>query len=579
MTEQRPLTTDIELIVYQGSQEISRVPWTGSRLRIGRRPRVEIRTQEPTMSGVHAEIVPGADGSGLQLRDLQSLNGTHLNGQFVTEAPLQIDDRIQIGRSTIVIAARTRIPPPNSLVDESGEETWSDHSGQTVKIHLESLRGAPGTEMEEEDERILLLRDLFETLKSMENQGKILASVRLILQRAFPTARIFILQPQEDDDWQDPLVAEKRPSLTFVTQVARSNSAILSTALPKDERFSFADSIRLSGIQTAIAAPTSCEGVAVAVLYVDRLGLPAFTKRDLNLLGIAANHVSAVLENASRIQTLRRTNAELEHARIQLAELNRNLEGLVEARTHEVRRQAEEISQLAEAKDELLGIAAHDIRGPLTVIQGTAELLQMQTREREDELLSRSLGVIVEATQGLSTLLSELLDAKSIESGKIHIDARQVDVVRLFDEATPVARLAAERRGIQVEIEAENDLLVHVDPRRVGQALTNLLLNAIKFSKPGTRILLSGYRCRTTGGAEIQVEDQGIGIPPEELKRLFRPFEQGRAGKQVGGSGLGLMIAKRIVELHGGELTVQSKVGVGTRFSLLLPASPTAADA
>lgn len=307
------------------------------------------------------------------------------------------------------------------------------------------------------------------------------------------------------------------------------------------------------------------------MLYVDRLGLPAFSRRDLNVLGIAANHVTAVLENVSRFEVLHRANAKLLEARERLAELNRNLEQLVEDRTAEIQRQADEIGRLAAAKDELLGIAARDIRGPLTVIQGTTELLRLRIDEVEPATLSRSLDLMHDACRGLNQLLSELLDAKAIESGKITLRRRLSLARELLEDALPVARLAAEDKNVELVIETEPDLAIEVDPQRLGQAITNLVLNAVKFSDSGSRILLSGV-AEKDNLARIEVEDQGIGIPEEELEGIFGTFEQGEAGRQLGGgSGLGLMIARRIVELHDGTLVVDSKLGVGTRFTLSLP--------
>ena len=158
----------------------------------------------------------------------------------------------------------------------------------------------------------------------------------------------------------------------------------------------------------------------MAVLYVDRLGLPPFSRRDLHVLGIAANHVTAVLENRSRFEALRRANADLVEARESLAELNRNLEGLVEERTAEIRRQADEIGRLAAAKDELLGIAAHDIRGPLTVIQGTSELLRLRLGELEEETLGRSLEMIHGACRGLTRLLGRAARRQGHRVGQDH---------------------------------------------------------------------------------------------------------------------------------------------------------------
>ena len=560
----------MKFIVFEKSRERSRVAWSGRQLIIGRRADADLRLTEPTSSGIHAKIFAGTDG--VRIRDLNSLNGTKVNGHRVVESLLRSGDRIKIGRVTILVSGS----PTSDAADDSTEEVAfapgeRHQSAQTLKIRLDQLRQDSAIPFQE-DHYILLLRNLFETLQSVTDREDVLHKVRDVFDRAFRRARTFILRPTAAGGWHDPEDASvaRRPSMTFAEEAARTNSAILSSSLADDQRFSGSESARISGIQTAIAAPVSYDGRPLAVFYVDRLGMPPFSRRDLNILGIAANHVSAVLENVSRIEDLHRTNQELTSARERLAELNRNLEQLVQERTAEIRRQAEEIGRLAEAKDELLGIAAHDIRGPLTVIQGTSELLRLKADKLDQEVLLRSLELMHGSCRSLSQLLSELLDAKAIESGKITLRKRRCAVAALLEEALPVARLAAEDKQIDLVIQAAAELEIDADPQRLGQAVTNLVLNAIKFSDVGARIELRG-RLPSPEAIRIEVVDQGVGIPEDELEGIFDTFGQGKAGREAGGSGLGLMIARRLVELHGGSLSAESQVGVGSRFIMTLP--------
>jgi len=561
------MTPNLQFIVYDRAREAARITWYGRRLVIGRRIDADIRVNEPTMSGIHAEIVPSSEG-GVRIRDLQSLNGTQLNGVRVVESVVQTGDQIQIGRARIVVSS-----PDSSNVRRSDNDTDTsiELGSQTLKIRLDRLREGRADVLEE-DRRLVLMRDLSEALKGVEDSQSALDKTRDVLEQAFPRARAFIVVPDEKGEWRSlyPDPGARKPSMTFVEETVASNSAILSTSLPDDQRFSASESARISGIETAMAAPTSCEGLPVAVLYLDRLGLPAFSRQDLHILGITANHVSAVLDNVARIAALSQANEELLEARENLASLNRNLERLVEARTAEIRRQAEEIQRLAQDKDELLGIAAHDIRGPLTVIQGSSELLRLRFEQLEPETLKRTLELMHGAARGLSKLLSELLDAKAIETGKITLHRRISPIGQLLESALSVAQLAAESKNIRLEITADDKATIFADPERFGQAITNLVLNAVKFSETNTRIELRGSNDEN-GYAIVEIEDEGVGIPEEELGRLFGKFEQGKAGREAGGSGLGLMIARRIVELHAGELTVESRVGAGTCFRLVVP--------
>lgn len=575
------MNPNLQFIIYDRGQEQDRIPWRGTRLVIGRRFDADIRVNEPTMSAMHAEIVGTKEG--VVVRDLESLNGTQLNGVRINYSILRVGDQIQIGRSRIVIShpgSRFDVAPTVESVLKGDSK-----NSQTVKISLDELRANRPSEMQD-DSRILLLRDLFETLKSHENPNDILDKTCQVLGEAFERARAFVFLRQ-DGSWQSlsDVSAERAPSMTFVEETAASQSAILSTSLPEDQRFSASESARISGIETAMAAATRCEGETLAVLYIDRLGLPAFNLRDLSLLGIAANHVSAVLENASRIAELRRTNRELEEARGNLARLNQDLERMVESRTAEIRRQSEEIQRLADAKDELMGMAAHDIRGPLTVIQGTTDLLRLRIARQAAEPpcpdqggdsassgiadLSKSLDMIHGAARGLSRLLSELLDSKAIESGKINLRRRRASVAEILETALPVPRLAAEDKNISLITEADMDAHLWADPQRLAQALINLMLNAVKFSESGSKITVRGTE--TEERVLLTVEDEGLGIPESELDTIFGSFTQGEAGRRLGGSGLGLVIARRLVELHDGRLTVESQIGQGSRFIMSFP--------
>jgi|GEM_PF-4961408 len=550
---------ELAFVVYQGSSQTDRFVWDRGEVLIGRHADAHICCAEPTMSARHAKIFDAADGP--RLHDLGSLNGTQVNGQPIRDTRLSPGDRIDIGTAHILVCR-----PGDEARDTPGlvpvvEDSNGDDTGQTVRVRLEALRTRRDTTLAE-DPRILALRDLFEALRAHEEPELVLAEVRRVLAIAFKHARIFILREDSSGHWADTS-AKERPSMSFVIEAARSDSAILSTFVAADQRFSSSESARLRGIQTAIAAPIWCDRKVEAIIYLDRLRSPLFSRRDLHLLGIAANHIAAVLENVARIRALRQTRA-------RLAELNRGLETTVAERTAALRRQAEEIAALAAAKDELLGIAAHDIRGPLTVIQGTVELLRARIGTIDRETADNSLAMVHDITRGLSRLLSELLDAKAIEAGRVHLERRHYRVNVVLGQVMPIARLAAENKNIQVEISAPEGLEVHADARRLAQAITNLVLNAIKFSEPGSRIQV---QCQPTtdGGVTIAVEDHGIGIPSDELDQLFGSYTQGEAGRMVGGSGLGLMISKRLVELHGGSLEVTSTVGIGTRFVLAIP--------
>jgi pSer/pThr/pTyr-binding forkhead associated (FHA) protein len=280
---------------------------------IGRHADAQVRTDEPTMSTRHAEILDTEHG--VRLRDLGSLNGTQVNGTRVFDTMLKVGDRIEIGGTTILIR-RPRDDTEPRLTTLESNPSGADDTGQTVRVRLDELRTHRESELDE-DPRLLVLRDLFEALRAHDDRDFVLDEVRRVLQSAFVRSRVFILRDDGQGQWHDS-ASESRPSMSFVIEAARADSAIMSTSLPADARFSASVSVRLSGIQSAIAAPAWCDGTVQAIIYVDRLKAPPFSRRDLHLLGIAANHISAVLENILRIRAL-------QQAREALAELKQSL--------------------------------------------------------------------------------------------------------------------------------------------------------------------------------------------------------------------------------------------------------------
>jgi signal transduction histidine kinase len=369
----------------------------------------------------------------------------------------------------------------------------------------------------------------------------------------------------------------RAPSRTMAGEAATSKSALLVRSAQVDNRFQAAESIHQARIETAIVAPLLCRNESAAVLYVDRLGGLAFEERDLRLLGLIANHVSSALENATLVDELRKASAQLAQANEQLSRLNADLEAKVESRTAEVRQQASEIQKLAAEKDEILGVAAHDIRGPLTTILGFLELARMNLTTADTASLDEDLAVIEEAARKATFLLSDLLDVKKIEAGKIHFQPVEIDAGGFLDAATALGVLQARQSRVTFSVFVEPGLKLYADPHRLEQAVQNLVANALKFTPEGGTVTVQAGAAPS--GVEVSVVDTGPGITPEELSQLFTAFVQGEAGRKGVGTGLGLAIAKKLVELHGGRIYVESAPGKGSRFAFVIPGRPASRSA
>lgn len=230
-----------------------------------------------------------------------------------------------------------------------------------------------------------------------------------------------------------------------------------------------------------------------------------------------------------------------------------------------------ELALLNEQKNYFLGMASHDLRNPLGNIITLAQFI-----ESEDEKLSAEqksfIHTIIDSGQFMLNMLNNLLDVSKIESGNIQTQMLETDVIDLVQRSITDNRYQAQKKNISIQYSShENIPLIKGDASQLRQVMNNLISNAIKFSVQGKAIEIHIEKSSTA--IRVSVADQGQGIPEEELENVFKPFQktsvQSTAGEKS--TGLGLTIAKKVVEAHRGDITVKSEVGKGTVFSFTLP--------
>ena len=228
------------------------------------------------------------------------------------------------------------------------------------------------------------------------------------------------------------------------------------------------------------------------------------------------------------------------------------------------------------AKSELLANISHEIRTPMTAILGYADLLRSKAQASED---LESLDTIKRNGELLLDLINELLDLSKMEAGRFTIESAPCSPRAIVNDVVSLMSLRAKAKELSLEVRCETPLpvLIQSDPLRLRQILVNLIGNAIKFTERGEiNVSLSARAAETPEGTlQIDVADTGIGIEPDRLDAIFRPYSQGDASvsRRYGGTGLGLAISRRLAQLLGGELAVKSTPGVGSTFTLTLAAS------
>lgn len=230
-----------------------------------------------------------------------------------------------------------------------------------------------------------------------------------------------------------------------------------------------------------------------------------------------------------------------------------------------------EAQQANIAKSEFLANMSHEIRTPMTSVLGYAELL----RERiDDSEAGQHLAIIRRNGEFLLDIINDILDLSKIEAGKLEITPERFDLARLIEDVRSVMEVRAKERGLRLEIQYLNKIPVQIesDPKRLKQILINLVGNAIKFTRQGEVRLQIRFEADKPQPLQIKIVDTGIGIALEKQKQLFKPFSQGDASvaREFGGTGLGLVISRRLASLLGGDIDVKSSVDQGSEFTVSL---------
>ncbi|HEY9824366.1 MAG TPA: PAS domain S-box protein [Stenomitos sp.] len=296
---------------------------------------------------------------------------------------------------------------------------------------------------------------------------------------------------------------------------------------------------------------------------------------EAQLLQQIANQLAIAMQQARLFEKLQQELAERQQAQQQLTQFNQQL---VQSN--------EELARATQMKDEFLANMSHELRTPLNAILGMTEGLQEAIFGAINERQSHALATIERSSSHLLGLINDILDLAKIEAGQVELECKPTVVSLLCKSSLSFVNQQALSKRIQIETVLPPHLPdLWGDERRLRQVLINLLNNAVKFTSQGGRITLNVqvYPLSKPVLAEpplpfdsmlhISVIDTGIGIAPENLPKLFKPFSQidSALNRQYTGTGLGLSLVKRIVELHGGSVEVVSEVGIGSCFTVMLP--------
>jgi len=311
----------------------------------------------------------------------------------------------------------------------------------------------------------------------------------------------------------------------------------------------------------------AADGGFLVVGAKSRSGVARFYEELIRINNEQANALRAAMKDVS-LQARAQVDRESRHYD-ELSQLNNDLA----TAQRELAKSNVELGRLNDQKNQFLGMAAHDLRNPLEVILTYSEFLLEEAAPSLPRDQAMFIETIRSSSEFMLRLVEDLLDLTKIESGRLDLDLAQADLGDLVERGVEMNRVLAAKKGTGIRLHrGPGPFRMLIDPTKVGQVLNNLLGNAVKFSPPGSTVEVS-----VTGLGEDRVEiaiaDQGPGVPPDELDKLFRPFERTRVRSTAGekSTGLGLAIVKRIVEGHRGEIRVESGPEGGTTFRVSLP--------
>jgi signal transduction histidine kinase/HAMP domain-containing protein len=238
----------------------------------------------------------------------------------------------------------------------------------------------------------------------------------------------------------------------------------------------------------------------------------------------------------------------------------------------EIEDKSRQLEAASQHKSEFLANMSHELRTPLNAIIGFSEVLSErmfgELNDKQDEYLKD----IHASGQHLLSLINDILDLSKIEAGKMELELSVFDLPMTIDNALMLIRERAARKGVELHRSVDERLgQVQADERKIRQVLLNLFSNAIKFTPEGGRIDVGAKS--VNGSIEVSVTDTGVGIAPEDQEAVFEEFRQvGTADKKVEGTGLGLALSRKFIELHGGKIWAKSQVGAGSTFTFTVPA-------
>jgi signal transduction histidine kinase len=348
------------------------------------------------------------------------------------------------------------------------------------------------------------------------------------------------------DQWRTGMVVRPSPDVPLA-RVAQTRKSVHIVDMRDDDGYRSGAAlpvaaVEVAGMRTLLLVPMLKDAEVIGQVAIYRTEVRAFTERQIGLIENFADQAVIAIENVRLFREIQEKSTQLEIA-------NKH-------------------------KSEFLANMSHELRTPLNAIIGFSEVLSERMFGEVNEKQAEYLKDIHESGRHLLSLINDILDLSKIEAGRMELELSSFHLPTALSNAMTLVRERAQRHGIQLGLEIDQQLgEVNADERKFKQIMLNLLSNAVKFTPDGGKVDVSAKRAN--GALEVAVCDTGIGIAPQDQALVFEEFRQvGRDGtRKAEGTGLGLALTRRFVELHGGAIRLESTPGRGSTFTVRLPLS------
>ncbi len=333
-----------------------------------------------------------------------------------------------------------------------------------------------------------------------------------------------------------------------------------------------------SNIKTLLILPMIFQDHEIGcVEIVDSRRERAFTNQEISLAQLLSNQAASAIENARLFEQAQQELVERKKVEQELEKERATLARRVEERTAELSTANSKLARAARLKNEFLASMSHELRTPLNAVLSMSEALQEEVYGGLNQKQNKAIKNIEDSGRHLLSLINDILDLSKIEAGKFQLQIDTVSVKRVCQASLLFVKQIAHKKRIKVSSTIDKKAtMLQADERRLKQVLVNLLSNAVKFTPEGGKIGLDVVKDDAQQAIHFTVWDTGIGIPEDRMTRLFQPFVQldSALSRRYAGTGLGLALVRRMAEMHGGSVSLESELDKGSRFTVSLPWSP-----